>query len=121
MTINSINNGGRVFYIGAGTSGRLMLDASEIPPTFSAPQNYFNGIIAGGDFALRNSIEGAEDNTDNAVHDLKAFSLNKFDTVIGISYWSRFLCRFSSGIRSRIKGKDCISNHKSKTVENNKG
>ena len=86
MTINSINNGGRVFYIGAGTSGRLgVLDASEIPPTFSAPQNYFNGIIAGGDFALRNSIEGAEDNTDNAVHDLKAFSLNKFDTVIGIS------------------------------------
>ena len=54
LTISSIKNGGRVFYVGAGTSGRLgVLDASEIPPTFSAPNDYFNGIIAGGDEALR--------------------------------------------------------------------
>ena len=57
FTVRSIKNGGRVFYVGAGTSGRLgVLDASEIPPTFSAPNDYFNGIIAGGDDALRNSI-----------------------------------------------------------------
>tara|TARA_B100000989_G_scaffold198244_1_gene149748 strand:- start:490 stop:1392 length:903 start_codon:yes stop_codon:yes gene_type:complete len=86
ITINSIKNGGRVFYIGAGTSGRLgVLDASEIPPTFSAPIKYFNGIIAGGDNALRNSIEGAEDQIQNAIDDLKSFSINELDTIIGIS------------------------------------
>ena len=86
LTLNSIKNGGRVFYIGAGTSGRLgVLDASEIPPTFSAPTEYFNGIIAGGDNALRNSIEGAEDQTKNAINDLKSYSINKSDTIIGIS------------------------------------
>ncbi len=86
LTISSIKNGGRVFYVGAGTSGRLgVLDASEIPPTFSAPNDYFNGIIAGGDEALRNSIEGAEDYSDNAIVDLKSYSLNNLDTVIGIS------------------------------------
>ena len=83
FTVRSIKNGGRVFYVGAGTSGRLgVLDASEIPPTFSAPNDYFNGIIAGGDNALRNSIEGAEDKSDSAVSDLKAYSLNKLDTVL---------------------------------------
>jgi len=86
LTVNSLKNGGRVFYIGAGTSGRLgVLDASEIPPTFSAPTDYFNGIIAGGDNALRNSIEGAEDQTENAINDLRPYSLNKSDTIIGIS------------------------------------
>jgi len=86
FTINSIKNGGRVFYIGAGTSGRLgVLDASEIPPTFSAPIDYFIGIIAGGDNALRNSIEGAEDQAENAIKDLKSYAINKFDTIIGIS------------------------------------
>ena len=60
--------GGRVFYIGAGTSGRLgVLDASECPPTYSAPSDWFIGIIAGGDKALRNSIEGAEDKQDSAI------------------------------------------------------
>ena len=84
--INSIKNGGRVFYIGAGTSGRLgVLDASEIPPTFSAPADYFIGIIAGGDKALRSSIEGAEDLVENAIRDLKPYAINKMDTVIGIS------------------------------------
>ena len=86
FAVDSIKNGGRVFYICAGTSGRLgVLDASEIPPTFSAPNNYFNGIIAGGDQALRNSIEGAEDHIENAIKDLKSYSINKLDTVIGIS------------------------------------
>ena len=85
-TVTSINLGGRVFYVGAGTSGRLgVLDASEIPPTFSAPQNLFIGLIAGGDKALRQSIEGAEDSAENALLDLEPFQLNANDTLIGIS------------------------------------
>ena len=59
---SALVNGGRVFYIGAGTSGSLgVLDASECPPTYSVPSDWFIGIIAGGDKALRESIEGAED------------------------------------------------------------
>ena len=83
---NSIKKGGRIFYIGAGTSGRLgVLDASEIPPTYSAPENWFIGIIAGGDGALRNSIEGAEDKPENAVTDLEPYGINNKDVLIGIS------------------------------------
>ena len=78
--------GGRVFYIGAGTSGRLgVLDASECPPTYSAPSDWFIGIIAGGDKALRNSIEGAEDKPDSAIEDLRKFDITVNDLVIGIS------------------------------------
>ena len=78
--------GGRVFYIGAGTSGRLgVLDASECPPTYSAPSDWFIGIIAGGDRALRNSIEGVEDKPDFAIDDLKKFNITVNDLVIGIS------------------------------------
>ena len=85
-TIRSIKKGGRVFYVGAGTSGRLgVLDASEIPPTFSAEDNLFIGLIAGGDIALRNSVEGAEDISQNAVEDLLAYTLDEKDTLIGIS------------------------------------
>jgi len=78
--------GGRVFYIGAGTSGRLgVLDASECPPTYSAPSDWFIGIIAGGDKALRNSIEGAEDKPDSGIEDLRKFDITLNDLVIGIS------------------------------------
>ena len=84
--VNSIKNDGRVFYIGAGTSGRLgVLDASEIPPTYSAPKGLFIGVIAGGENALKNSIEGAEDQQEEAVKDLEKHSLNDKDTLIGIS------------------------------------
>ena len=83
---DSIKSGGSIFYIGAGTSGRLgVLDASEIPPTFSAPPDLFKGLIAGGDQALRKSIEGAEDNPKQAVVDLKAANLQPGDVLIGIS------------------------------------
>ena len=72
--------GGRVFYIGAGTSGRLgVLDASECPPTYSAPSDWFIGIIAGGDKALRNSIEGAEDKPGSAIEDLRKFNITVND------------------------------------------
>lgn len=78
--------GGRVFYIGAGTSGRLgVLDASEIPPTFGVSQGIIIGLIAGGDTALRNAVEAAEDNTEQAWIDLQKFDINKLDTVIGIA------------------------------------
>ena len=84
--VSSVKNGGRVFYVGAGTSGRLgVLDASEIPPTFSASLDNFIGIIAGGDKALRISIEGAEDSVTNAIRDLEKFNLDNKDTLIGIS------------------------------------
>ena len=86
LTTAAIRNGHEIIYIGAGTSGRLgVLDASEMPPTFSAPPNWFTGIIAGGDDALRKSIEGAEDQPDNAVKDLEGFGLKKGDVIIGIS------------------------------------
>ena len=86
LTLRSIKLGGRVLYIGAGTSGRLgVLDASEIPPTFSEDKDIFIGLIAGGDKALRESIEGAEDSHENAIKDLEAFQINTNDTLIGIS------------------------------------
>ena len=82
----SLINGGRVFYIGAGTSGRLgVLDASECTPTYSVPNDWFIGLIAGGDNALRKSIEGAEDDPLQAEKDLEMYDLNKNDLLIGIS------------------------------------
>ena len=86
LTTNAIRSGNRIFYIGAGTSGRLgVLDASEMPPTFSVSPKWFNGIIAGGDHALRNSIEGAEDKPEMAVLDLQKHNVAVGDIVIGIS------------------------------------
>ena len=86
FTVTSIRKGGRVFYVGAGTSGRLgVLDASEIPPTYSAPKGLFIGVIAGGEPALTNSIEGAEDKPEAALQDLQKYNINENDTLIGIS------------------------------------
>lgn len=86
VVTNAFRNGGRLFYLGAGTSGRLgVLDASECPPTFGVPQDMVIGIIAGGDDALRIAIEGAEDLKSEAVKDLKAYKLNEHDVVIGIA------------------------------------
>lgn len=78
--------GGRVVYLGAGTSGRLgVLDASEIPPTFCEPPGRFVGIIAGGDRCLRTPGEGAEDDPDGAVPELEALRLGPDDAVLGIA------------------------------------
>jgi N-acetylmuramic acid 6-phosphate etherase len=78
--------GGRLFYIGAGTSGRIgILDASECPPTFGVPFDLVIGIIAGGDTAIRKAVENAEDNSTQAWIDLKAFNVNENDVVIGIA------------------------------------
>ena len=84
--VSAIKNGNRIIYIGAGTSGRLgVLDASEIPPTFSAPSEWFTGVIAGGEKALRKSVEGAEDIQDNGVQDLRDAGITNGDVLIGIS------------------------------------
>lgn len=78
--------GGRLFYIGAGTSGRLgILDASEIPPTFGMPHERVIGLIAGGDVAIRKSVEFAEDDTQQAWKDLEAHGINSNDVLVGIA------------------------------------
>lgn len=78
--------GGRLFYIGAGTSGRLgILDASEIPPTFGIPHERVIGLIAGGDTAIRKAVENAEDDTEQAWLDLKMYDINANDFVVGIA------------------------------------
>ena len=78
--------GGRLFYIGAGTSGRLgVLDASECPPTFSVAADLFQGLIAGGDRALRLSSEHSEDSREEGAHDLAAAGFAKHDTLVGIA------------------------------------
>lgn len=78
--------GGRLFYIGAGTSGRLgVLDASECPPTFSVPPTLFQGIIAGGDSALRKSSESSEDLPEQGAADLAEHGFNSQDTLVGIA------------------------------------
>lgn len=81
-----MQQGGRIFYIGAGTSGRLgVLDASEIPPTFGMPDTFVIGLIAGGETALRNPVENAEDDTERGWQELLAYHINTKDTVIGIA------------------------------------
>jgi len=81
-----MKQGGRIFYMGAGTSGRLgVLDASEIPPTFGMPDTYIIGIIAGGETALRHPVENAEDDTLKGWEELQAFHISDKDTVIGIA------------------------------------
>jgi N-acetylmuramic acid 6-phosphate etherase len=78
--------GGRLFYVGAGTSGRLgVLDASECPPTFSVEPGLFVGLIAGGDSALRKSSEASEDSPEAGARDLEVFGVGEQDTVIGIA------------------------------------
>ncbi|MCI6278917.1 MAG: N-acetylmuramic acid 6-phosphate etherase [Bacteroidales bacterium] len=82
----NMERGGRVFYIGAGTSGRLgVLDASEIPPTFGMPPTLFVGLIAGGDYALRHPVENAEDSREQVQKDLAIHHLTPKDALIGIA------------------------------------
>jgi len=81
-----MKQGGRIFYMGAGTSGRLgVLDASEIPPTFGMPPTLVIGLIAGGERALRNPVENAEDNMERGWEELVEHQINQKDTVIGIA------------------------------------
>lgn len=84
--VKRMKKGGRVFYLGAGTSGRLgVLDASELPPTFGVPDNMVIGLIAGGDVALRKAVEAAEDDPNKAWIELQEYNISELDTIIGIA------------------------------------
>ena len=84
--VERMRRAGRLFYIGAGTSGRLgVLDASEIPPTYGMPNTLVIGLIAGGDRALRNPVESAEDDLDKAWEELQQYHINTNDTLVGIA------------------------------------
>ena len=84
--VNQLKNGGRLFYIGAGTSGRLgILDASECPPTFGVPHELVVGLIAGGDTAIRKAVEFAEDSKNQGWLDLQKHSISNKDIVVGIA------------------------------------
>lgn len=84
--VAKLKEGGRLFYLGAGTSGRLgIVDASECPPTFGVPQDLVIGMIAGGDTAIRKAVEFAEDSTTQGWEDLKKYEVSKNDVVIGIA------------------------------------
>lgn len=84
--VEAFRNGGRLIYVGAGTSGRLgVLDASECPPTYGTPAEQVIGVIAGGEKALQYALEGAEDNVEMAVEDMKKINVNPKDVVVGIA------------------------------------
>jgi len=84
--VERMRKGGRLFYIGAGTSGRLgVVDASEIPPTFGVPFDWVIGLIAGGDGAIRKAVEFAEDDEEQAWKDMAVYGVNEKDTLIGIA------------------------------------
>ena len=84
--VSKMQRGGRLFYMGAGTSGRLgIVDASECPPTFGVEQGRVVGIIAGGDRAIRKAVENAEDDTEQGYKDLQVHDINTNDVVVGIA------------------------------------
>lgn len=86
VIVDRMKKGGRLFYIGAGTSGRLgILDASECPPTFGVPFDWVIGLIAGGDTAIRKAVEFAEDDTKQGWKDLSEYSINEKDVLVGIA------------------------------------
>ena len=86
VIVARLGAGGRLFYIGAGTSGRLgVVDASECPPTFGVPAGLVVGIMAGGDKAIRQAVEGAEDDAEQAWRDLQAHDISAKDVLVGIA------------------------------------
>ena len=86
VVVDRLKDGGRLFYMGAGTSGRLgIVDASECPPTFGVSHDLVIGLIAGGDQAIRKAVEFAEDSTDQGWEDLKKYNISEKDVVIGIA------------------------------------
>ncbi|MGQ7870155.1 N-acetylmuramic acid 6-phosphate etherase [Sunxiuqinia sp. sy24] len=86
QAVERMTKGGRLFYVGAGTSGRLgILDASEIPPTYGVGYDLVIGMIAGGDQAIRKAVEAAEDNEELGWQELQKYNINPLDTVIGIA------------------------------------
>lgn len=112
--VERVKKGGRLFYVGAGTSGRLgILDASEIPPTYGVDYGIVIGLIAGGDQAIRKAVESAEDNFDLGWQDLQAFAINELDTVIGIAASGRTPYVIGAVTKARENGilTGCITNN----------
>jgi N-acetylmuramic acid 6-phosphate etherase len=103
--VEKMRNGGRLFYIGAGTSGRLgILDASEIPPTYGLSHGKVIGLIAGGDVAIRKSVEKAEDDMEQAWKDLEVFQITSKDVVVGIAASGRTPYVIGGVKTARLKG-----------------
>jgi N-acetylmuramic acid 6-phosphate etherase len=119
-TAAALANGGRLIYVGAGTSGRLgVLDASECPPTFSIDPRLVVGVIAGGDHALRHAVEGAEDDAQQGEADLRALGLCADDVVVGIAASGRTpytlgAMRYARSIGSKV---GCIVNNPGSEME----
>lgn len=114
QTVDRVKQGGRLFYIGAGTSGRLgILDASEIPPTYGVGYDVVIGLIAGGDQAIRKAVETAEDNEELGWQELQSFNINKLDTVVGIAASGRTPYVIGAVSRARENGilTSCITNN----------
>jgi N-acetylmuramic acid 6-phosphate etherase len=105
VIVSKMKDGGRLFYIGAGTSGRLgILDASEIPPTYGLSHGKLIGLIAGGDIAIRKSVEHAEDDPEQAWKDLQVHHVNERDVVVGIAASGRTPYVIGGVITARSNG-----------------
>jgi N-acetylmuramic acid 6-phosphate etherase len=108
--VASFRSGGRLIYVGAGTSGRLgVLDASECPPTFGTPPGMVVGVIAGGDRALREAVEGAEDDVEAGVLAVMELDVNEHDTVVGISASGRAPYVQGALLRARQRGASTVA------------
>ena len=116
LIADKISKGGRLFYIGAGTSGRLgVLDASECPPTFGVSNELVQGIIAGGSYALTNAVEGAEDDTNLAIENLREKNFTASDILVGIAASGRTpyvlsAIEYAKKIGAATVGVSCVEN-----------
>ncbi len=120
--LRRMKKGGRLFYMGAGTSGRLgILDASEIPPTFGVGYDLVIGLIAGGDRAIRKAVEAAEDDEEMGWKDLEKYQINKLDTVVGIAASGRTPYVIGAVKQARERGilTACITNNKGSELAQN--
>ncbi len=120
--LKRMKKGGRLFYLGAGTSGRLgILDASEIPPTYGVGYDLVIGLIAGGDRAIRKAVEAAEDDPEAGWVELQKFKINKLDTVVGIAASGRTPYVAGALKRAREHGilTGCIVNNPGSVVAQN--
>ena len=103
--VDRMRQGGRLFYLGAGTSGRLgVVDASECPPTFGVAPDRVVGIMAGGDAAIRSAVEGAEDDAEQGWKDLEAHGIQELDTVVGIAQAAAPLYVIGALRHARLRG-----------------
>ena len=109
LIVERLSAGGRLFYLGAGTSGRLaVLDASEIPPTYSAPPEQVQGLIAGGDYALRNSSEAVEDDPGAGAETIREAGVTAADVVVGISASGSAPWVLGAVVEAKQAGAACI-------------